>query len=74
MNNPDTLLVSFDNSHGTDVAVLIVGRKTPGDQVKIVNAFQGGEGYGALSETCWRGEQKCLRKDWAKSTSLNLAV
>lgn len=42
MNNPDTLLVSFDNSHGTDVAVLIVGRKTPGDQVKIVNAFQGG--------------------------------
>lgn len=41
LNNPDTLLVSFDNSHGTDVAVLIVGRKTPGDQVKIVNAFQG---------------------------------
>lgn len=44
MNNPDTLLVSFDNSHGTDVAVLIVGRKTPGDQVKIVNAFQEGGG------------------------------
>lgn len=30
MKNPDTLLVGFDNAHGDDAAVLIVGRKAPG--------------------------------------------
>lgn len=29
MKNPDTLLVGFDNAHGDDAAVLIVGRKAP---------------------------------------------
>lgn len=41
MKNPDTLLVGFDNAHGDDVAVLIIGRKAPGDQVQIINQFQG---------------------------------
>lgn len=43
MKNPDTLLVGFDNAHGDDAAVLIVGRKAPGDSVQIVNQFQGKE-------------------------------
>lgn len=43
MKNPDTLLVGFDNAHGDDVAVLIVGRKVPGDSVQIINQFQGKE-------------------------------
>ncbi len=43
MKNPDTLLVGFDNAHGDDVAVLIVGRKAPGDSVQIINQFQGKE-------------------------------
>lgn len=38
----DTLLVGFDHSGG-DVAVLIVGRKQPGENVEIVNQFQGEE-------------------------------
>lgn len=43
MKNPDTLLVGFDNVHGDDTAVLIVGRKAPGDSVQIINQFQGKE-------------------------------
>lgn len=43
MKNPGTLLVGFDNAHGDDVAVLIVGRKAPGDSVQIINQFQGKE-------------------------------
>ena len=35
MKNPDTLLVGFDNAHGDDAAVLIVGRKAPEDSVQI---------------------------------------
>ena len=38
MRNFDTMLVGFDHSHG-DPAVLIVGRKGPGD----INQFQGKE-------------------------------
>ena len=34
--------VGFDHSHG-DPAVLIVGRKAPGDNVRIINQFQGKE-------------------------------
>ena len=35
MKNSDTLLVGFDNKHG-DIAVLIVGRKEPGEKVQIL--------------------------------------
>ena len=42
MKNFDTVLVGFDHSHG-DPAVLIVGRKAPGDKVQINNQFQGKE-------------------------------
>ena len=39
----DTVLVSFDFSHGKDNSVLIVGRKRPNGSVEIINAFQGEE-------------------------------
>lgn len=42
MKNFDTMLVGFDHSHG-DPAVLIVGGKAPGDNVRIINQFQGKE-------------------------------
>ena len=42
MKNFDTVLVGFDHSHG-DPAVLIVGLKAPGDNVRIINQFQGKE-------------------------------
>lgn len=42
MKNSDTLLVGFDHSHG-DIAVLIIGRKDAGENVQIINQFQGKE-------------------------------
>lgn len=41
MKKEDTLLVSFSNHNGDDNAVLVIGRKAPGKDVEIVNAFQG---------------------------------
>lgn len=43
MITSDTLLVSIDFTNSRDTGVLIVGRKTPGQVVNIVNAFQGEE-------------------------------
>lgn len=42
MKNSDTLLVGFDHSQG-DIAVLIIGRKGIGENVQIINQFQGKE-------------------------------
>lgn len=39
----DTILVSYDCTHGKDVSVLIVGRKRKNQSVEIINAFQGEE-------------------------------
>ena len=39
----ETLLVGFDYTHGKDKSVLIVGKKTAGVAVEIINAFQGQE-------------------------------
>lgn len=39
----DSLIISIDTTNGRDNTVLIVGRKTFGHQVEIVNAFQGNE-------------------------------
>ena len=39
----DCILVSFDSSGEKDKEILIVGRKTSGEVVNIVNAFQGEE-------------------------------
>ena len=42
VSTADTLLIGFDSS-SEDSAALIVGRKTPGEVVTIINAFQGEE-------------------------------
>ena len=39
----DSLIISIDTTNGKDNTVLIVGRKTVGQQVEIINAFQGEE-------------------------------
>lgn len=39
----DSLIISIDTSNGKDDIVLIVGKKTVGQRVEIVNAFQGEE-------------------------------
>lgn len=39
----DSLIISIDTSNGKDDTVLIVGKKTVGQRVEIVNAFQGEE-------------------------------
>lgn len=44
MRTTDTILVSFDRDEkDIDNAVLIVGKKTLGGPVDIINAFQGKE-------------------------------
>lgn len=39
----ESLLIGYDFTHGKDKSVLIVGRKTKGVAVEIINAFQGEE-------------------------------
>ena len=43
MKTTDSILVGFDDTDGKDKCVLIVGRKTQGEGVDIINAFQGKE-------------------------------
>ena len=49
MQLTDSVIVSFDCSNGMDKSVLVVGHKTQGEVVKIINAFQGKE-----AEDLWR--------------------
>lgn len=37
------VIVSWDFSNGEDIGVLRVGKKKPGKDVEIINAFQGQE-------------------------------
>ena len=41
MIKTDTILVSVDFTHGGENDVMLVGRKSPGETVKIINSFQG---------------------------------
>lgn len=41
MNNHGCLLVSWDFSHNHDDSILLVGMRTPGKNVEVINAFQG---------------------------------
>lgn len=45
MKTTDTVLVSFDFTHGVDNSVLVVGRQLPRHSAEIINAFQGEEAY-----------------------------
>lgn len=40
MKTSDTILVGWDAGHG-DIPILIIGRKSAGEQVEIINQFQG---------------------------------
>ena len=40
MNTSDTLLIGYDFSHGKDISVAIVGRRTKGT-IEIINALYG---------------------------------
>lgn len=42
MRDSDVILVGWDHSHG-DIPVLIVGRKSAGESVDIINQFEGDE-------------------------------
>ena len=42
MKSTDSVIVSWDFSHGKDVGVLIVGKQEKG-KVEIINAYQGEE-------------------------------
>jgi hypothetical protein len=46
----DSLIIGIDTTNGKDNTVLIVGRKTVGQQVEIVNAFQGEEALKLYSQ------------------------
>lgn len=41
MNDVGSCIVSWDFSNGKDKSILLVGVKTEGDMVKLVNAYQG---------------------------------
>ena len=41
----ETFLVGVDFSNGIDVGVMIVGKKKQGEEVEVINAFQGNEAY-----------------------------
>lgn len=44
MKSTDSVIVSWDFSHGKDVGVLIVGNQKNG-KVEVINAYQGEEAY-----------------------------
>ena len=39
------LIVSWDFSHSADKHILLVGRKTPKEDVDVINAFQGQDAH-----------------------------
>lgn len=59
MKNSDTLLVGFDHRHG-DIAVLIIGRKEPGEKVQIINQFQGKEAEELYRKLSTKEKWVCL--------------
>lgn len=44
-----SIIVSYDDTHGRDATVLLVGDKKPGEIVNIINAYQGVE-----AEELWK--------------------
>lgn len=45
MAKSESLIIGYDESNGRDNTVLIVGRKKKGQEVEVINAFQGEEAY-----------------------------
>lgn len=44
-NTHGAFIVSWDFSHSDDKHILLVGRKTPKQDVEVINAFQGKEAH-----------------------------
>ncbi len=53
LKRSDTLLVGWEA--GSDVPILIVGRKLPGSDVDVINAFQGQEALELYSKLAKKG-------------------
>lgn len=45
INTHGALIVAWDFSHNGDKHILLVGRKTPKEDVAVINAFQGQEAH-----------------------------
>lgn len=58
MLKEDTLLVGWSNIHDKDEPVLIVGRKTWGEAIDIINAFSGDEAKELYERLITRKEKK----------------
>lgn len=58
LKTTDTILVSYDFTHGKDKSVLVVGRKRPKETVEIINAFQGEEAEELYEKLITKKEKK----------------
>lgn len=56
MAKSESLIIGYDETNGRDNTVLIVGRKKKGQEVEVINAFQGEEAY-------WMYQKLVIRKD-----------
>lgn len=45
LNEASSFIIGYDFSRGNDVGVLIVGKRLPNGETKIINAFQGDDAY-----------------------------
>lgn len=44
-----SIIVSYDDTHGRDETILVVGEKKPKNAVEVINAYQGAE-----AEELWK--------------------
>lgn len=58
MKTTDSIIVAFDRTSGKDHSVLVVGRKDPKQDVKIINAFAGEEAEELYKKLVTRKEKK----------------
>lgn len=47
-----SVIVSWDYTNGKDHTIAVVGRKTPGQAVKVINAFEGDEAIELVKKLC----------------------
>lgn len=62
-NTTDCILVGYDFTNGKDKTVLVVGRKTEGVAVEIINAFQGKEAEALYQRLITKKEKETDRPD-----------
>lgn len=58
MNKSESLIIGYDESNGRDHTVLIVGRKKKGQEVEVINAFQGEEAYWMYQKLVTKKKEK----------------